>query len=86
MPITMDNIKCGFHGILQGIRNFVCGFGLQVGIPLKILRFRWDMVTVREYINILPQVMARVSEGIVLEYIWCMSLKRSCRNVKQVST
>jgi hypothetical protein len=85
MHITVDNVKFGFYMILQGYRNFICRFRLQAGIGVKILRFRWDKVTVREYINIFHQVMARVSEGLVLECIYCMCLKSSCRNVKQVS-
>jgi hypothetical protein len=72
MHITVNNVKFGFHVILQGFRNFKRRFGLQAGIAVRILRFRWDNVTVGEHINILHQVMARVSKGLVPECICCM--------------
>jgi hypothetical protein len=82
----MDNVKFGFHVILQDFQNFMFTFGLQAGVAVKYLRFRRDKVTVRKHIDILHQHMARVSKGLVPECIGGMYLKSSCRMVKQVST
>jgi hypothetical protein len=69
MHITVDNVKFELYVILQGFWNLMYRFGLQAGVTIKVYWVRWDKVTVRKHSNILHEVIARVSEGLVPECI-----------------
>jgi hypothetical protein len=61
-------------------------FGPRAGVEVKILVLRPNKVTVREQINRVYYAMASITTGNLLECIYHICAKSSCKNVQKLST